>query len=355
MINAYDIAEYIKANRKYLAMQQKELAQILGITMATISKWETGQMIPSLTNMVNLAYIFGVTIDEFLGCYYKDDIKKYEILELNEYISDNEELMLDDLSSRDKLEVLKKYIKYLDLAKHMLKDLWNGKNVNENLMRDILIALKYTIKGKIFILNKIDDDFIMPPKMEIKRLHTLTGIEINNEYINNIRSYDIKYRENNVFIIEGEKIQKNENLHFNYFADKDPFLIEDENHNLAQIKIITINNPYPYDNFKNIMDYLKPKIEIEFEQILGFFGTSLPLYNYIREFYKVNIDLYQRYVKALTSIERDYIFMGLLENDTSNEELLVWLQNGAKVRDLKNNIDYKKTYEIIVKVLGFNH
>ena len=47
-------------------MTQQEVAQSLGITDKTVSKWETGNGYPDITMIPALAELFGVTTDEIL-------------------------------------------------------------------------------------------------------------------------------------------------------------------------------------------------------------------------------------------------------------------------------------------------
>lgn len=59
-----------KDNLKNLRMEkslsQKQLAEKLNITLKTISHWETGYTEPSIAQMIQLADIFKITIDELI-------------------------------------------------------------------------------------------------------------------------------------------------------------------------------------------------------------------------------------------------------------------------------------------------
>ena len=52
--------------RKERSMTQQELADRLGITNKAVSKWETGEAFPETAQLVPLADVFGVTVDELL-------------------------------------------------------------------------------------------------------------------------------------------------------------------------------------------------------------------------------------------------------------------------------------------------
>ena len=52
--------------RKSKGLMQAELGALLFVTRQTVSLWENGQTMPSIDNIVRLAEIFGITIDELL-------------------------------------------------------------------------------------------------------------------------------------------------------------------------------------------------------------------------------------------------------------------------------------------------
>lgn len=53
--------------RKQKGITQQELAEVLGVSYQTISKWETGVTMPDLTILPELMDYFGVSTDEILG------------------------------------------------------------------------------------------------------------------------------------------------------------------------------------------------------------------------------------------------------------------------------------------------
>lgn len=66
------IGEIIKAKRKERNLTQEELASILGISKAAISKWENEECYPDITHLPILAKTFNITIDELFD-YTKED------------------------------------------------------------------------------------------------------------------------------------------------------------------------------------------------------------------------------------------------------------------------------------------
>lgn len=61
------IARNISLLRKERKLTQDQLAEFLGVTKASVSKWETGQSYPDFPTLPRLATFFGVTVDELIG------------------------------------------------------------------------------------------------------------------------------------------------------------------------------------------------------------------------------------------------------------------------------------------------
>ena len=62
-----NIGATIKSLRKSKGLTQYELGAILNVSDKTISKWESGQGYPEITQFPNLAKVFGVSITELIS------------------------------------------------------------------------------------------------------------------------------------------------------------------------------------------------------------------------------------------------------------------------------------------------
>lgn len=62
-----NISAFIRQKRKELNLTQDELAEKLGVTKASVSKWEIAQSYPDLQLLPEIAEIFNCTVDELLG------------------------------------------------------------------------------------------------------------------------------------------------------------------------------------------------------------------------------------------------------------------------------------------------
>ena len=68
------LVEKISEERKKNGWSQEELAEKLSVSRQSVSKWESGQSVPDLNRILEMARIFGVTTDYLL----KDEIEEAE-------------------------------------------------------------------------------------------------------------------------------------------------------------------------------------------------------------------------------------------------------------------------------------
>lgn len=61
-----NFSEKLKEIRKKEGISQEQLAEKIGVSRQAITKWETGKGLPDVENMVIIAEIFKITIDELL-------------------------------------------------------------------------------------------------------------------------------------------------------------------------------------------------------------------------------------------------------------------------------------------------
>ena len=61
------IGSYIAEKRKKLGMTQKQLAEKLGKSDKSVSKWERGICLPDVSVYLELCEILGISLNEFLA------------------------------------------------------------------------------------------------------------------------------------------------------------------------------------------------------------------------------------------------------------------------------------------------
>lgn len=71
-----NIGKRIKELRRKCDLTQEKLADHLGVTYQSVSKWETGVTFPDLSLIVPLSRVLGVSTDELLGVRETDDTGK---------------------------------------------------------------------------------------------------------------------------------------------------------------------------------------------------------------------------------------------------------------------------------------
>ena len=66
------LADKIVENRKKNGWSQEELAEKLGVSRQSVSKWESAQAVPDLKKILQLSELFGVTTDYLV----KDELEE---------------------------------------------------------------------------------------------------------------------------------------------------------------------------------------------------------------------------------------------------------------------------------------
>lgn len=76
------VGNKIKEYRELNKMTQKDIAEILGVEPATISKYEAGTIEPNIESLKRLAETFNITVDELIKYEGKFDVSKINLLEV---------------------------------------------------------------------------------------------------------------------------------------------------------------------------------------------------------------------------------------------------------------------------------
>lgn len=66
-IETKSFPEILKSHRTARHMTQEFLAEQLGVTRQAVSKWESGTSEPSTANLLALAKLYGISLDELVG------------------------------------------------------------------------------------------------------------------------------------------------------------------------------------------------------------------------------------------------------------------------------------------------
>lgn len=63
----HNLSENIRKNRKRMQLTQEQLAEAMGVTVGTVSKWENGNCVPDINLMMELADFFSLSLDTLVG------------------------------------------------------------------------------------------------------------------------------------------------------------------------------------------------------------------------------------------------------------------------------------------------
>lgn len=96
-----EIKERIRMLMEGKHLSQKELANLSGITEASMSKYLSGERTPRIDVVVNIANALGVTTDELIGNDIEDD--KMGFIRLKTVLARG----MESMSEEDKKELIK--------------------------------------------------------------------------------------------------------------------------------------------------------------------------------------------------------------------------------------------------------
>ena len=60
------LGEILKAHRTRCNMTQEHIAEALGVSRQAVSKWEIGASVPSTANLLALAELYDISVDDLL-------------------------------------------------------------------------------------------------------------------------------------------------------------------------------------------------------------------------------------------------------------------------------------------------
>ncbi len=112
-----NIAKVLVKKRKEKGITQDELANYMGVTKASVSKWETGQSYPDITFLPELATYYNISVDDLID--YKPQMTREDIKNLyrklaSDFISKSFDSVLSDCR-----QIVKKYYSCFTLLLQM--------------------------------------------------------------------------------------------------------------------------------------------------------------------------------------------------------------------------------------------
>ncbi len=149
------IGETIKKLRKEKNLTQDELANFLGVSYQSVSKWERCESYPDITLVPSIASFFGVTTDLLLGVNTVDKenrIKAYE-------------------EKYEALKIEKRFEEASELMKEAIAEFPDSYRFLANYMHSLLLICSF------------DDDRVLSVKPEIERVYNVIQNYCTNDHI----------------------------------------------------------------------------------------------------------------------------------------------------------------------------
>ena len=186
------IGEVIKAKRKECELTQEELATLLGVTKAAVSKWETAESYPDVTLLPKIAEQFHITMDElFCFCPNEQAPTIINCYRTTFYLSD-----IEDRSVLDHGTVECRIQKYGIEVGDEIQYKWEVLVTMKSVKPDILYTFQKCIKpncyidfvserranGKLIKDNKPDKHFVC--KEKIWEYNVEEDVALNRKFSN---------------------------------------------------------------------------------------------------------------------------------------------------------------------------
>lgn len=104
------IGSFLKELRKEKGFTQETLAEQLNVSGRTVSRWETGNNMPDISVLIELAELYDVSIPEIVNGERKNEIMNEEVKEVAQSLSDyadlEKESMLKSIRNQSILGVI---------------------------------------------------------------------------------------------------------------------------------------------------------------------------------------------------------------------------------------------------------
>ena len=134
-VDQVKIGNFLKKLRKEKGITQEQLAEILNVSGRTVSRWETGNNMPDISILVDIADYYDISIPEIISGERKSEIMEKEAKKVAEAMS--------DYATAEKAVVLKrvKVISIIGLVALIIG------LIMESICYDSMIPIYESIKG----------------------------------------------------------------------------------------------------------------------------------------------------------------------------------------------------------------
>lgn len=116
-MNELKLDSVLAQKRRQKGITQEELANYMGVSKASVSKWETGQSYPDILFLPQLAAYFNISVDELMG--YEPQLSEEEIRRLYHKLAKDFSLKAFDEVMEDCRELVRRYFSCFPLLLQM--------------------------------------------------------------------------------------------------------------------------------------------------------------------------------------------------------------------------------------------
>ena len=333
------LAKRIRQERRRLGWNQTQLAHHLKTTKTTISKWETGHLLPDITHLPILARLFNTSVDEMLNV-----TSKYSREETKAIISD-----LIDKLSRSKEDFVSSIEAHFHTASHDYDFLVallgvmssNIQRLKEDNIREKAIALAFEI------VHIIETNCTSTSLLRKTYGYKVTFWYVNgdfNQIIEHLSDYEVNLGENlllgSAYLVQenNEKatsvLQSDMYQNLNLMVQEFLLLVTQELHHLS---VEELARKYEYLNIAFNIDKLFP-----------FF--AMPLYHHFAQYYvDTNPTETQRFLECYINCYEQLVEHFVFQMDSFFDAIEPWFEHFPVGRQL--SLDYEETIEHYMNII----
>lgn len=250
--------ENLKSLRKKKRISQEDLADKVGVSRQSISKWETGYAYPEMNNLLQLCKIFNCHLNDLVHADMSD---------------------IDSLGEEIKMKVVKFKEEKQRKMKGISKVIYTVSKIGKGIALVFSILLTIIALAVPFMVNKIEiiENNIQYDNIKIGLLENNQELEIATNFLNNHSNIEVVIYTEIILICLIISIillyfilKTLEKLFKNIFNNETPFTMENVNYikSIAKYSIIYIIFPIVSGYIVSIFSNLELGIEIELIDII---------------------------------------------------------------------------------------
>ncbi|CAM3161481.1 helix-turn-helix domain-containing protein [Staphylococcus argensis] len=333
------LASRIRQERRRLGWNQTQLAHHLKTTKTTISKWETGQLLPDITQLPILARLFNTSVDEMLNV-----TSKHSREETKAIISD----LIDKLShsKEDFVSTIEAYFQQSSNDYEFLVALLgvmstNIQRLKQDALRDKAIALAFEI------VHIIETNCTSTSLLRKTYGYKVTFWYVNGEFdqiIEHLSDYEVNLGENlllgSAYLAQDDRekatsiIQSDMYQNLNLMVQEFVLLVA---HELPHLSVEELAPKYEYLNLAFNIDQLFPFL-------------AMQIYYYFAEYY-VEIDdtKAQHFLEHYTTCYERLVIDFSFQTDAFFDAVEPWFEHFPAGQSL--SLDFDETVEQYMNII----